>query len=99
MAHFGLLVPPFFGHLRPMSVVGKALHARGHRVTILTFLDGVTPLATSQLEVAPFGQSRFPAGEWDRRAALMGAAEGRAIMRHSLDLIIDQGRSIVEDLP
>lgn len=82
-----------------MAVLARAVQARGHRVTLISSADGVSHVEANGFEAVPFGQRLFPAGEWDRRAAIMGAAEGRAVVRHSLELLLDQGQSIVEDLP
>jgi len=66
----GILVPPFIGHLRPATVLSRALDSRGHRVEILSFADAAGPLASSGVELTVFGEAEFPAGEWDRRVAI-----------------------------
>lgn len=99
MLHVGLLVPPFTGHLRPVAVVGRELARRGHRVRILSFPDGVAPMAGAGFELTAFGEKTFPAGEWDRRTAAMGAVEGREVQRQALRLILDQSYCITSELP
>ncbi len=99
MLHVGLLVPPFTGHLRPGAVVGRELARRGHRVRILSFPDGIAPMAGAGFELTAFGEKTFPAGEWDRRTAAMGTAEGRDVQHQALRLILDQSNCIVSELP
>lgn len=36
MAHFAILSPTFAGHIIPIASIGKRLHERGHRVSLIT---------------------------------------------------------------
>ena len=99
MLHIGLLIPSFVGHLRPASVLARALARRGHRVRMLSFPDAAPLLTKSGVELTTFGESRFPIGEWDRRVAALGAAEGREIYRQVFRLLLDQSHCIAADLP
>ncbi len=62
MAHFGLLAPPYAGHINPMLAIAAALCARGHRATLLH--TGAPPAApagvgTRQLDLPPPGPVPF----------------------------------------
>ncbi len=39
MTHFGILAPSAIGHLNPMSVLGRELERRGHKVTLFVIPD------------------------------------------------------------
>lgn len=99
MAHFGFLIPPFYGHLRPACVLASELQDRGHCTSVITFADACSFVESRGITAVTFGNRYFPRGEWDRRTAEMGAAEGREVYRHSYSIILDQARSIIEDLP
>ena len=64
MAHFGVLCPPLPGHINPMSVLAKALAARGHQVTFLGFPDMRDKLPQG-LAFRSFGEGDRPLGSLD----------------------------------
>ncbi len=97
--NIGFLIPPFVGHLRPATVLARALARRGHRVQIISYPDAMAPLAKAGVELTTFGESMFPPGEWDRRVGSLGAAEGREIYLQVFRLILDQCRCLATDLP
>jgi UDP:flavonoid glycosyltransferase YjiC (YdhE family) len=39
MTHFGIICPAETGHLNTMLPLGRELQRRGHRVTLIGFLD------------------------------------------------------------
>jgi zeaxanthin glucosyltransferase len=51
MAHFALLCPPFFSHLRVFEAVGEELIRRGHKTTFLLDTDPGASSAKSNLQV------------------------------------------------
>lgn len=59
MTHFALICPPFHSHVRAFEVLGAALKARGHRVTLFAFDGAVTGegLGVAALPVTAGGPS------------------------------------------
>jgi zeaxanthin glucosyltransferase len=66
MAHIGLVVPVWVGHLNPMTTLGRELQRRGHRVSVLSFPDAVDRVVKAGLEHRAIGSLEFPPGEWER---------------------------------
>lgn len=99
MTHFGFLVPPYVGHLNPMLTLARAVRKAGHRVTILTCADSRPWLEKSEFEVCFFAEKEFPAGEWNRGAALMGTLQGLDASKLAIRLGTRTTRAILEELP
>jgi zeaxanthin glucosyltransferase len=62
MSHFGIFCPPIAGHINPLAALGRALTARGHRVTIFQVADLESKVRSERLEFAPLGNDVFPPG-------------------------------------
>lgn len=62
MTHFGIICPPYPGHLNPLSALGRELQSRGHRATILQISDLETKVRSEGLEFYPIGQKIYQPG-------------------------------------
>lgn len=62
MTHFGIICPPYPGHLNPQSALGRELQKRGHRVTFLQLTDLETKILAEGLEFYPIGLSLYQPG-------------------------------------
>lgn len=62
MTHFGIICPPYPGHLNPLSALGRELQSRGHRVTILQISDLESKVRSEGLEFYPIGQTTYQPG-------------------------------------
>ena len=94
-----MLVPAFTGHLNPMTVLGRALQRRGHRVAILSAVEAQEKARQAGLEFVPIATHEFPQGEWARTTAQMARLTGWEASRlagHWLGRFV---RGIVRDLP
>lgn len=80
-------------------MLARELDQRGHRVRIISFPDDLRQVSAKEFEFTSFGEKVFPLGEWDRRTAALGAAEGRQIYRQVFELLLDHSKCIASDLP
>lgn len=64
MTHFGIICPPYPGHLHPLSALGRELQGRGHRVTILHISDLEAKIRSEGLEYYPIGQTSYQLVHW-----------------------------------
>src|SRR5471032_112042 len=74
--HFGVFLPPATGHLNPMAVLGRALIARGHRVTVFQVPDWRDRILAQGLEFQPVGAAEYTTGELDRWTQKLGTLSG-----------------------
>src|SRR3954464_78203 len=66
MGHYALLVPAYVGHLNPMTVLGRGLQRRGHRITAIAPLAAEAAVRQAGLEYIPIAAKQFPAGDHAR---------------------------------
>ncbi len=76
MAHYALLVPADTGHVNPLTVLGRELQRRGHRMVVIAPLAAEVAVCKAGLEFLPVATVEFPVGEWERRTARMGELSG-----------------------
>jgi len=62
MTHFGVICPPYPGHLNPHAALGRELIARGHQVTVLQISDLEFKVKSEGLGFWEIGQSLYQAG-------------------------------------
>jgi MGT family glycosyltransferase len=62
MTHFGIICPPYPGHLNPLSALGRELQSRGHWVTFLQIPDTASKVHAEGLHFYPLGESRYRPG-------------------------------------
>lgn len=62
MTHFGIICPPYSGHLNPLSALGRELQNRGHRVTILQVSDLEPKVRSEGVEFYPIGETIYQPG-------------------------------------
>ncbi len=62
MTHFGIICPPYPGHLNPQSALGRELQKRGHQVTVLQLSDLEEKVHSEGLNFAPVGLSLYEPG-------------------------------------
>lgn len=84
MTHFGVICPPFSGHLNPMAALGRELRSRGHRVTFLQIPDLEQNVLSEGLNFYPIGQSTYRPGELAEILAQLGQLSGIEALRYSV---------------
>src|SRR5471032_3208546 len=83
--HFGVFLPPATGHLNPMAALGRALIARGHRVTIFQVPDWRKRILAQGLKFREIGAAEYPVGELERWTQKLGPVTGISGVRFSVD--------------
>jgi UDP:flavonoid glycosyltransferase YjiC (YdhE family) len=68
MGYYGILAPAYTGHLNPLSVLGRSLQRRGHRIAVIAPRDAEAKVLASGLEFLPIATAEYPLG--------MGAESG-----------------------
>src|SRR5262245_4539760 len=99
MAHIGIFSPPAPGHMNPMSCLGRALLARGHRVTYFQMLDCEETIRRHGLDYAPIAEREFPRGELPKVFADIGARDGLGALRSAVDWFTRETLALFEDIP
>lgn len=62
MTHFGIICPPYPGHLNPQAALGRELRSRGHTVTVLQISDLASTVISEGLDFALIGKSLYEPG-------------------------------------
>ena len=62
MAHFGVVTPAFYSHVRAMEALSMALLERGHRITFFHRQDARAFLKERRIAFHALGVDRYPAG-------------------------------------
>jgi len=99
MSYFCLLVSAYTGHLNPMTVLGRELQRRGHRIVMVAPLDAQTKAREAGMEFLPVANSDLPAGEWERATARMGELSGLKASRFVGHWLGRMAKGILRDLP
>jgi MGT family glycosyltransferase len=99
VTHFGIICPPYPGHLNPQAALGRELQSRGHRVTVLQISDLELKVRSEGLDFWPIGQSLYKPGflaeTFDRLAQL---SEIKAL-QYSVDSCRQLAEIICQDAP
>ena len=82
MAYHVLLVPAYTGHINPMTVLGRELQRRGHRIVVIARLAAEVAVHKAGLEFLPVATVEFPVGEWERRTARIDRKSTRLNSSH-----------------
>lgn len=87
MSHFGVVAPPFLGHLNPMQDLAGVLVARGHRVTFFGMPDMEALLRRDGWYFMPLAGEGFPPGTLTRMNRHMAAPRGPGLFRIMGDMV------------
>ncbi|KAB8314689.1 glycosyltransferase [Tolypothrix campylonemoides VB511288] len=99
MTHFGVICPPFSGHLNPLAALGRELSSRGHRVTFLQIPDLEQNILSEGLNFYPIGQSIYQPGELAEILAQLGQLSGIEALRYSVKFCQRITAIICQDAP
>ena len=99
MAHLGILCPAANGHLNPMTTLGYELRQRGHRVTVIGFLDAEPKVLAAGLEFQAIGKEVFPAGSIPALWAELGQLEGLAAFQYTIKLFKRFTLTLLQEAP
>lgn len=99
MTHFGVICPPFAGHIHPMAALGRELQRRGHCITFLQIPDLETAVRSEGLNFWSIGKSAYRPGELAESFTELGKLSGIESLRYSVDLCQRFTGTMCEDAP
>src|SRR3954466_3206111 len=99
MSHIGIFSPAAPGHVNPMSCLGRALQARGHRITYFQLPDLESAITKAGLQFAPCCADEFPVGSMETLYSELGRLKGLAAMRHVLDWFRRESVALFAEMP
>lgn len=99
MTHFGIICPPYPGHLNPLSALGRELQLRGHRVTVLQISDLEAKVRSEGLEFYPIGQSLYQPGLLKEVFRQLTQHSEIEALQYSVDFCRQMAEIICQDAP
>ncbi|MBW4620705.1 MAG: glycosyltransferase [Cyanosarcina radialis HA8281-LM2] len=99
MTHFGIICPPYPGHLNPLSALGRELQGRGHRVTVLQISDLESKVRSEGLEFYPIGQGIYQPGSLAASFKQLTQFSEIEALRYSVDFCRHITEIICQDAP
>lgn len=105
MTHFGIICPPYPGHLNPLSALGRELQGRGHHVTVLQISDLEQKVHSEGLDFYPLGRSLYQPGsltesfkELTQRSEIEALRYSVAFCRHMAEIICQDAPTAIKTL-
>ncbi|MBD1911730.1 MULTISPECIES: glycosyltransferase [unclassified Leptolyngbya] len=99
MVHFGIICPPYPGHLNPQTALGRELQSRGHRVTVLQISD-VEPLVRSEgVGFHAIGQSTYQPGSLAQTFVQLARLSEIEALQYSVKFCREVTEIICRDAP
>lgn len=99
MTHFGLICPASTGHLNTMLPLGKELHQRGHKVTLIGRLDAKSKTLATELEFRAIAEAELPSGSLTKSLSELGQLNGFAALKYTVDLVKQEIAMFLRDAP
>lgn len=99
MTHFGIICPPYPGHLNPQAALGRELQSRGHRVTVLQVPDIEQKVHAEGLNFYPIGQSIYQSGSLTETFEQLAKLSGIEALRYSVSSCQQIAEIICRDAP
>jgi zeaxanthin glucosyltransferase len=99
MVHFGVICPPYAGHLNPLSALGRELKTRGHRVTVLQISDLALKVRSEGLGFHPIGQKLYQPGALAASFEQLTKLSEIEALRYSVDFCRHMTEIICQDAP
>jgi zeaxanthin glucosyltransferase len=99
MSHIGVFSPAAPGHINPMSCLGRALQARGHRVTYFQIRDCEEKIRATGLNYAPIAEREFPRGSLAAMYEHLGALHGLSALRYVVAWFAREAAVLLDEVP
>ncbi|MBE9145003.1 glycosyltransferase [Planktothrix mougeotii] len=99
MTHFGIICPPYPGHLNPQSALGRELQKRGHQVTVLQLIDLEKKVQSEGLEFFSVGLSLYQPGLLAETFQQLGQLSGIKALQYSVDFCQHFTEILCQDAP
>jgi zeaxanthin glucosyltransferase len=99
MTHFGIICPPYPGHLNPQAALARELQLRGHRATFLQISDLELNVRSHGVNFYPIGETIYEAGTMAKTFAQLGKLSAIDALRYSLDFCQQMVEMVCQDAP
>lgn len=99
MTHFGIICPPYAGHLNPLSALGRELKSRGHRVTFLQTPDLEEKVASEGLNFSPIGVTTYRPGTMAKTFRELAQLSEMKALHYSVKFCREMAEIICRDAP
>lgn len=99
MTHFGVICPPFPGHINPLAALGRELQQRGDRVTFLQISDVELKVRSEGINYYPIGLSTYQPGFLAETFEQVSKLSGIEALEYSLDFCQQVTEIICQDAP
>lgn len=99
MTHFGIICPPYPGHLNPLAALARELQSRGHHVTFLQIPDLELKVQLEGVNFYPIGQTIYRPGSIAETKAQLGKLSALKALRYSLDFCQQMVEIVCQDAP
>lgn len=99
MTHFGIICPPYLGHLKPFCVLGQTLQARGHQVTVLQIPDLELQVRATGLDFAAIGETIYQSGTLAHTFEQLAKLSGIEALRYSVQFCQQMAEILCQDAP
>jgi len=85
MTHFGIICPPYPGHINPQAALARELQSRGHHVTFLQIPDLESKVESEGVNFYPIGKTIYQPGSMSETFVQLGKLSAIEALRYSLD--------------
>ncbi|MBD2775229.1 glycosyltransferase [Iningainema tapete] len=99
MTHFGIICPGVSGHLNPMIALARELQERGHRVTLINFLDAEASAQAAGVEFRVIAPEEFPLGKTRELQKIDGELSGFAALKFTINYFTDLAKIRLQNAP
>ncbi|AFZ15368.1 glycosyltransferase, MGT family [Crinalium epipsammum PCC 9333] len=99
MTHFGIICPPYSGHINPLAALGRELRSRGHKITFLQIPDVESKVRSEGLDFYPLGMSIYKRGELAKTLQQLTQLSGIEALNYSVNFCKLITEIICKDAP
>jgi MGT family glycosyltransferase len=99
MTHFGIICPPYTGHLNPLSALAREIQSKGHRVTFLQIPDLEFQVRSQGVDFYPIGETIYQKGAMAETFAQLGKLSAVKALQYSLDFCVQMVEMVCQDAP
>lgn len=99
MTHFGIICPPYSGHLNPLAALGRELQSRNHQVTFLQIPDLEQKICAEGVGFYPIGQSSYRPGTMTETFTQLAKLSDRRALRYSVRFCQEMAEILCRDAP
>jgi zeaxanthin glucosyltransferase len=99
MTHFGIICPPYTGHLNPLSALAREIQSKGHRVTFLQISDLESQVRSQGINFYPIGETIYRRGAMAETFANLGKLSAIKALQYSLDFCVQMVEMVCQDAP